>query len=68
MCCVQLPVEEGGAEGKVLWIDTEGTFRPGRMEQIAQRCGIALRSSIGRQSHLAPYNVLHHCCACLCTG
>lgn len=34
----QLPVSEGGGEGKVLYIDTEGTFRPSRIEQIATRC------------------------------
>ena len=25
----QLPVENGGGGGKVMFIDTEGTFRPG---------------------------------------
>uniref|UniRef100_A0A0K0FUM1 DNA repair protein RAD51 homolog n=1 Tax=Strongyloides venezuelensis TaxID=75913 RepID=A0A0K0FUM1_STRVS len=33
----QLPVSRGGAEGRCLWIDTEGTFRPERISQIAQR-------------------------------
>jgi meiotic recombination protein DMC1 len=36
----QLPKEMGGAEGKVAWIDTEGTFRPERIEQIAERFGV----------------------------
>jgi len=27
----------GGAEGKALYIDTEGTFRPQRLQQIAER-------------------------------
>ena len=31
----QLPIEEGGLAGKVAWIDTEDTFRPDRIEQIA---------------------------------
>lgn len=35
----QLPVDMGGAEGKALFIDTEGTFRPQRLAQIAERCG-----------------------------
>lgn len=35
---VQLPADMGGAEGKVLYIDTEGTFRPQRLAQIAERC------------------------------
>ncbi|MEK6848466.1 MAG: DNA repair and recombination protein RadA, partial [Nanoarchaeota archaeon] len=32
---VQLPVEKGGANGKAVFIDTEGTFRPERIRQIA---------------------------------
>ena len=36
-CCVQLPTSEGGGEGKAMYIDTEGTFRPTRLEQIAGR-------------------------------
>ena len=36
----QLPKEMGGAEGKVAYIDTEGTFRPGRIAQIADRYGV----------------------------
>lgn len=31
----QLPVDCGGAEGKVIWLDTEGTFRPERLVAIA---------------------------------
>lgn len=33
---VQLPLEKGGADGKCVFIDTEGTFRPGRIRQIAE--------------------------------
>ena len=33
----QLPVDMGGAEGKALFIDTEGTFRPQMLAQIAER-------------------------------
>jgi len=32
----QLPLEEGGANGSVIFIDTEGTFRPERIVQIAE--------------------------------
>lgn len=40
MCVVaQLPKDMGGAEGKVVYIDTEGTFRPERIQQIAERYG-----------------------------
>lgn len=37
---VQLPREEGGADGKAVWIDTEGTFRPERIKQIAESKGL----------------------------
>lgn len=36
---VQLPLEKGGANGKSVFIDTEGTFRPARIKQIAQGIG-----------------------------
>lgn len=36
---VQLPVEKGGANGKCVFIDTEGTFRPQRIKQIAEAMG-----------------------------
>lgn len=37
---VQKPPSEGGLEGGVLFIDTEHTFRPERIAQIAQAAGI----------------------------
>jgi len=36
---VQLPKEQGGANGKCVFIDTEGTFRPARIKQIAEGIG-----------------------------
>jgi len=36
---VQLPLEKGGANGKAVYIDTEGTFRPDRIRQIATGLG-----------------------------
>ncbi len=36
---VQLPEESGGANGKCVFIDTEGTFRPSRIQQIAEGMG-----------------------------
>jgi DNA repair protein RadA len=35
----QLPAEKGGVEGKTVFIDTEGTFRPARIKQIAEKFG-----------------------------
>lgn len=36
----QLPADQGGAEGAVVWIDTENTFRPERIKQIAENRGL----------------------------
>eukprot|EP00271_Cylindrocystis_brebissonii_P009250 TRINITY_DN2395_c0_g1_i1.p1 TRINITY_DN2395_c0_g1~~TRINITY_DN2395_c0_g1_i1.p1 ORF type:complete len:356 (-),score=76.95 TRINITY_DN2395_c0_g1_i1:935-2002(-) len=36
----QLPLAQNGAEGKVLYIDTEGTFRPERLNEIGSRWGL----------------------------
>ena len=36
---VQLPEENGGANGKAVYIDTEGTFRPERIRQFAEGIG-----------------------------
>jgi len=36
---VQLPKDKGGANGKAVYIDTEGTFRPDRIRQIAEAIG-----------------------------
>jgi len=40
----QLPKEQGGAEGKAVFIDTEGTFRPARIKQIAEAKGLSSES------------------------
>jgi DNA repair protein RAD51 len=31
------PLAAGGGEGKALYIDTEGTFRPERLVEVARR-------------------------------
>jgi DNA repair protein RAD51 len=42
MLCVtcQLPKNQGGAEGKAMYIDTEATFRPERLIEMAERFGL----------------------------
>ncbi|KAK5171203.1 Meiotic recombination protein dmc1 [Saxophila tyrrhenica] len=41
LCVVaQLPKEDGGGGGKVAYLDAEGTFRPERIQQIAERFGL----------------------------
>lgn len=37
---VQLPIEAGGVNGKAVYIDTEGTFRPERIKLIAEGLGL----------------------------
>jgi DNA repair protein RadA len=37
---VQLPYEKGGCEGKAVYIDTEGTFKPDRVKEIAVAAGL----------------------------
>lgn len=37
---VQLPLDRGGANGKCVFIDTEGTLRPARIKQIAEKLGL----------------------------
>lgn len=36
---VQMPKEKGGTGGKAVYIDTEGTFRPDRIKQLAEAIG-----------------------------
>lgn len=36
----QLSKDEGGADGAVVWIDTENTFRPERIKQMAEARGL----------------------------
>lgn len=38
----QLPLDMGGGEGKCLYIDTEGTFRPERLLAVAERYSFSL--------------------------
>jgi DNA repair protein RadA len=39
-CAVQLPKDKGGLDGACLFIDTEHTFRPERIVQIAKHLGL----------------------------
>jgi len=41
MCVTsQIGFANGGGQGKVVYLDTEGNFRPERIEQISQRFGL----------------------------
>lgn len=55
----QLPIDKGGAEGKCLWIDTEGTFRPERIVPIAERFGLDANEVMDNIAYARAYNVDH---------
>lgn len=52
MC--QRPIDQGGAEGRVVYIDTEGTFRPQNLIAIAERFSMNPEEVLGklRCSHI----------------
>ena len=45
---VQLPVEEGGLNGGAIYIDTENTFRPERLRDIAVERGMDPDEALGK--------------------
>ena len=60
LCVIcQLPVEQGGGEGKALYIDTEGTFRPERLTQISQRFGLDPNDVMDNVAYARAYNSEH---------
>jgi len=52
----QFGTDEGGAEGKVLYIDTEGTFRPERLADIARRFGVTEQDALDNVSFCRAQN------------
>lgn len=55
----QLPVEQGGAEGKCLWIDTEGTFRPERVQRITERFRLNAKDALDNIVYARAFNTDH---------
>ncbi|KAI8996902.1 Rad51-domain-containing protein [Pilobolus umbonatus] len=55
----QLSVDIGGAEGKCLYIDTEGTFRPSRVLSVATRFGLDSETSLNNIAYARAYNSEH---------
>lgn len=56
---VQLPPEEGGIEGKVLWLDTEATFRPERIHEMAMGTGLDPDAVLDNILTTRAYNSAH---------
>jgi len=55
----QLPIDMGGAEGKCLYIDTEGTFRPERLLATAERFGLSGNDVLDNVAYARAYNTDH---------
>merc|ERR1712193_237646 len=55
----QLPILGGGGEGKCLYIDTEGTFRPQRLVNIATRFGLNPEDCLDNVAYARAYNTDH---------
>ena len=57
----QLPLANGGGEGRALYIDTEGTFRPERLLAIAERYGLDGTDVLDNIAYARAYNSDHQC-------
>ena len=54
-----MPVGMGGGEGKCLYIDTEGTFRPERLLASAERMGLNPEEVLDNVAYARAYNADH---------
>ena len=55
----QLPKENGGGAGKALYIDTEATFRPEKLKNIAERFGLDPDEVVANVLYARAYNSDH---------
>merc|ERR1712032_1086701 len=55
----QLPPNLGGANGKVVYIDTEGCFRPERIKQIAEGKGVSAEAAMDNIVYARCYTSEH---------
>jgi DNA repair protein RadA len=56
---IQLPVEQGGLSAEVVYIDTESTFRPERIVDMAKGAGIDPTEALGRIHVARAFNSNH---------
>ncbi|HNV01526.1 MAG TPA: DNA repair and recombination protein RadA [archaeon] len=56
---VQLPLEQGGLEGACLYIDSENSFRPERVIQVAKRFGLDVDNTLKNIYVARAYNAEH---------
>lgn len=55
----QLPIDMGGGEGKCLYIDTEGTFRPERLLAVAERYKLSGSDVLDNVAYARAHNSDH---------
>eukprot|EP00064_Thunnus_orientalis_P011023 superscaffoldBa00001553_g11053 len=55
----QLPIDQGGGEGKAMYIDTEGTFRPERLLAVAERYGLVGSDVLDNVAYARAFNTDH---------
>lgn len=58
-CMFQLPLDMGGGEGKCLYIDTEGTFRPERLLAVSDKFGLSGSDVLDNVAYARAYNSDH---------
>ena len=56
---VQLPAAQGGLSGEVVYIDTESTFRPERIVDMAKGVGVDPETALGRIHVARAFNSNH---------
>uniref|UniRef100_A0A2K6F0N0 RAD51 recombinase n=1 Tax=Propithecus coquereli TaxID=379532 RepID=A0A2K6F0N0_PROCO len=54
-----LPIDRGGGEGKAMYIDTEGTFRPERLLAVAERYGLSGSDVLDNVAYARGFNTDH---------
>jgi DNA repair protein RadA len=54
-----LPIEEGGSNSTAIYIDTEGTFRPERIKQIAESKGLDANEVLKKVKFCQIFNASH---------
>lgn len=55
----QMPIDEGGLDGAVLYIDTENTFSKPKIERIARRFGMDHKKTLNNIYHARIYSTDH---------
>lgn len=59
-----LPLEEGGLNGEVVWIDSEKSFVPERIVQIAKERGVDSETILNKINYVRVYTTDHQMLAC----